>query len=279
MPFKTEIPAVKPITFVVAVSTSGNWSSGKTAPTKRGILEKNFLASPCLVGPHPHQILLQEDFSSAGKAYNDAIDKSVNEIIVFCHQDMFFPGPWIAQLQQSCEWLETKDPRWGVLGCSGITRERQMRGYVYSSGLGVVGDPSEPAEIQTLDEIVLVLRKSSGLRFDETLPHFHLYGADICLRAAERGMKSYAISAFCIHNTYANYNLTSEFYECCGHVRKVWRNSLPIETTCISITRSNLPVYVRRLRQVYLKHIRRKEYESTRVDDVTRVFEEVSGKI
>lgn len=256
---------LKPITFVVAVN-------------KRHVLEKNFLASPCLHDPHPHQILLQENFSSAASAYNDAIDKSVNDLIIFCHQDMFFPSPWISQLQHSRERLETKDPRWGVLGCSGITRERQMRGHVYSSGLGIVGNTSEPGEVQTLDEIVLIIRKSSGLKFDEGLPHFHFYGTDICLRAAEQGMKSYAISAFCVHNTYQNFRLPSEFYECCEHIRRVWKKSLPIETTCISITRSNLPIYLRRLRQAYLKHIRRKEREIARAEDVTRVLEKVSGR-
>jgi len=279
MSVKREIPGTKAVTFVVAVSSSGNWSSPKANSAKRDILEKNFLASPCLGGGHPHQILLQEGFRSAGEAYNDAIDKSVNDLIVFCHQDMFFPEPWISQLLESCEWLEHKDPNWGVLGCSGITGERRMYGYVYSSGLGIVGKPSDPAEIQTLDEIVIVLRKSSGLRFDERLPHFHFYGTDICLRAAAQGMKSYAISAFCVHNTYQNFNLTSEFYESCEYIRKTWKHSLPIQTTCISITRSNLPVYFRRLRQAYVKHIRRKEHEVTRADDVKQVFEEVSGRI
>ncbi len=263
MASKIETPEVKPITFVVAVN-------------KEDILEKNFLASPCLRGSHPHQILLQRGFASAAKAYNDAIDKSVNDLIVFCHQDMFFPAPWISQLQQSCKQLEAQDPRWGVLGCSGITRERKMYGHVYSSGLGIVGNTSESGEVQTLDEIVLILRKSSGLRFDEGLPHFHFYGADICLRAAARGMKSYAISAFCVHNTYQNFNLPNEFYECCDYIRKAWRGSLPIETTCITISSSNLPVYLRRLRQAYVKHIRRKECEVTRSKDVKQVFEELT---
>jgi hypothetical protein len=257
---------LEPITFVVAIN-------------KRDVLEQNFLASPCLRDPNPHQILLQENFKSAALAYNDAIDKSLNDLIVFCHQDMFFPASWISQLQESCARLGAEDPNWGVLGCSGITSERQMRGHVYSSGLGIVGDTSQPGEVQTLDEIVLIFRKSSGLRFDEGLPHFHFYGTDICLRAAERGMKNYAISAFCIHNTYQNFRLPVEFYECCEHIRKVWKKSLPIQTTCISITRSNLPVYLRRLRQAYVKHIRRKEHEVTRADDVKRVFEEVSGRI
>jgi len=265
MSFKKELLKEKAITFVVAVN-------------KRDVLEKNLMASPCLVNPHPHQILLQENFSSAAEAYNDAIDKSVNDLIVFCHQDMFFPRPWISQLQRTLDRLGTRDPKWGVLGCSGVTGDGEYRGYVYSSGVGMIGAPSEPAEVQTLDEIVLILRKSSGLRFDEGLRHFHLYGADICLRAAMRGMKSYAISVVCIHNTYQNYNLPNEFFECCEYVRRVWRASLPIQTTCIRITGSNIPIYLRRLKQIYFKHIRRKEYEVFRAEDVTQVFEELSRR-
>ncbi len=260
------MPELKPITFVVAVN-------------KKDVLERNFLASPFLLGAHPHQILFQENFSSAALAYNDAIDKSVNDLIVFCHQDIFFPEDWMSDLHRALQYLDRHDPKWGVVGCSGITREGVYRGHVYSSGVGIIGVPSDPAEVQTLDEIVLILRKSSGLRFDGELPHFHLYGADICLRAAVREMKTYAISAFCVHNTYTNYTLPKEFYECCDYMRHEWREALPIQTTCIRITRSNVPVRLRRLRESYAKYIKRKRRETTRADDVRKVFEEVTGRM
>lgn len=255
----------KSITFVIAVN-------------QRDVLERNFLLSPCVRNPHAHQILLQENFESAALAYNDAIDKSVNDLIVFCHQDVFFPEAWISQLQHAVEYLEAHDPGWGVLGCSGVTREGEFRGHVFSQGVGIIGEPSEPAEIQTLDEIVLILKKSSGLRFDEKLPHFHLYGTDICLRAAERGMGTYAISAFCIHNTYQNFNLPNEFYESCEYVRAAWRNCLPIQTTCIRITRFNVPIYLRRLKQAWFKHVWPKEHETLRARDVAQILEEFAGK-
>lgn len=263
MPSAAQNSAQKAITFVVCVN-------------KRDILKTNLLASPCLLVPHPHQIILQEGFSSATAAYNDAIEKSVNDLIVFCHQDMFFPAPWITQLASILDCLQIRDPNWGVLGCCGITFDGRLRGYVYSSGVGIIGEPAEPAEVQTLDEIVLILRKSSGLRFDERLPHFHLYGTDICLRAATRGMKNYAISALCIHNTYQDFDLPKEFFECCQHVKREWRQFLPIRTTCIRITTSNIPIYLRRCEQLYFKHIRRRDKRVFRVADVTRLFEEVT---
>jgi hypothetical protein len=256
--------AKRPITFVVAVRSRG------------GILETNFLASPCLRTLHDHQILIQENFMSAAKAYNDAIERAVNDLIVFVHQDLILGKTWHLDLARSLAYLEVNDPKWGVLGCSGMTRERQLCAYLYSSGLGVLGSPFEdPVPIQALDEVILILRKSSGLRFDDSLPHFHFYGTDVCLRAATLGMKNYAISAFCIHNTHQNLILAKEFYECYWHIRKVWKNALPIQTTCIRVTLSNLPMYTRKLREAYLRYIRRKEFGGSRAADVHRLLQEV----
>jgi hypothetical protein len=252
----------KTVTFVVAVNN-------------RELFDANFLASPCLREPHGHQILVQENFASAAKAYNDAIERSMNDLIVFCHQDVFLPEPWLSELGRALDYLQVHDSNWGVLGCSGMTRDRRHWRYLYSSGLGVSGEPlAHPEPVQTLDEIVLILRKSWGLRFDERLKHFHLYGTDICLRAATLGMKSYAISAFCLHNTHQSLILPREFYDCCQHIKRVWKGSLPIQTTCIRITRSNIPLYLRRVQEFHLRYIRRKEVGGTRVQNVQRFFEE-----
>jgi hypothetical protein len=246
---------VTPITFVIAVNN-------------KHVFESNFLASPSLSGPHSHQILVQEGFSSASKAYNDAIDRSTNDLIVFAHQDMIFPESWLLDLRRALDSLQRMDPQWGVLGCYGETLKDGGRGYIYSGGLGVMGKPMDrPVPVQTLDEIVLILRKSSGLRFDESLPHFHFYGADICMAAAARGLKSYAISAFCIHNTQQNFILPKEFYESYRHVKHRWKNSLPIRTTCVTMTRFDIYMYRKRIQEAYLRFVLRKEIGAFRVKD------------
>ncbi len=234
------------ITFAVAVN-------------HREVFSDNFLAAPFFCRPHNHEILVQENFDSAAKAYNDAIDRSSNDLIVFAHQDVFLPESWPWQLARALDFLGLNDPRWGVLGCFGRSCSGDRLGHVYSSGLGVIGMPLEhPTPVQTLDEIVLIVRKSSGLRFDENLPHFHLYGTDICLRAAEQGMKNYAISAFCVHNTRQIMVLPREFYACCKYIRRSWREHLPIQTTCVRLTKLNLPVYRMQLQEIVLR-IRRKD--------------------
>ena len=254
------------VTFVVAVNS-------------RDLLERNFLASPGLGKSRHHQILIQDNFTSAAKAYNDAIDRADNDLIVFCHQDVLLPEAWLSQLQRALDDLARSDPKWGVLGSYGNTQDGRGWGHVYSSGDDTIGKPfKRPVGVQTLDEIVLILRKSSGLRFDDSLPHFHFYGTDICLRAAKRGMKSYAVSAFCIHNTHQTLVLPKEFYECCRHIKRVWKEYLPIQTSCIRITKFNFPIYSRRLREFYLRHIRRKEYGGTRVKDPLSLLERVFNK-
>jgi len=126
---------------------------------------------------------------------------------------MIFPEPWLVQLELAVTHLKRTDPSWGVLGCSGVTPDGTGVGWVYAPNQGLLGKSFDhPQPIQTLDEIVLIFRKSSGLRFDDSLPHFHLYGTDICLRAAQRGMRSYVIPAFCVHNASYYPVLPKEFY-------------------------------------------------------------------
>src|SRR5262249_41694661 len=101
--------SANPITFVIAVNN-------------RKLLQHNFLASPCLRELRDNQILIQENFDSAAKAYNDAIERAGNDLIVFCHQDILLPEPWLSQLQCALRYLEVHDPTWGVLGSSGSTQ-------------------------------------------------------------------------------------------------------------------------------------------------------------
>lgn len=257
--------ATDQVTFVVAVNS-------------REVVQDNFLASPCFAQARPHTILIQENFESATQAYNDAIEKSPNDLLIFCHQDIYLPAEWLTNVQRALDFLEHHDPKWGVLGCAGIAVDGQMWGRVYSSGLGVIGNmPEHPTPIQTLDEIVLIFRKSSGLRFDDSLLHFHLYGTDICMRAAESGRRNYAIPAFCVHNTHQILALPKEFYEGCSHIRKTWKRHLPIQTTCIRLTRSNLPVIKSKLRDFYRRYLRRNS-GVRRVKDIRLVLQELAGK-
>jgi hypothetical protein len=97
-------------------------------------------------------------------------------------------------------------------------------------------------EVRTLDEVVLIIRKASGLRFDEQLPGFHLYGTDLCLEAERRRWKCYSLSAYCIHNSQPYKMLPLAFWKACLYLRRKWASVLPVETPCIEITRWGVPI-------------------------------------
>ncbi len=235
------------------------------------VLHKNLCLSPGLSNEGKNQLIIKRNYNAASLAYNEAIEEAKNEIILFVHQDIYLPEQWFMSLRLSLSYFEREKINWGVLGCFG-TREGWERGKeigrVYSNGWGTIGrEINKPEPVQALDEIVLVIKKSSGLKFDPTLPSFHLYGTDICMSAKEIEMTSYVIPAFCIHNTNQILSLPKEFYECYRHVKKRWKKYLPIYTPCIRISRFDGDLHMRRLRRLYARLLHKESAPIYRVED------------
>jgi hypothetical protein len=237
------------------------------------ILQNTLFASPS-IGPEC-QIIIKRGFPCAGKAYNAGLAESRHELVVFAHQDVYLPATWIDALRESLADLERTNPGWGVLGPFGVacTNPAQLTGFCYSTGLGrILGGPfSSPVPARTLDELVLVVRRSSGLSFDEQIPGFHLYGTDICLAAAARGMNSYIVPSFCIHNANGIVQLPSEFWRAYFYLRRKWRSALPVTTCCTTITKWCFPV-VRRVAAEFKGRNRVRRLE-TRTQDVVALYE------
>jgi len=196
------------------------------------------------------EVLVQRGFASAAQAYNTGLKAATAEAIVFVHQDVFFPEGWFESVSQAIAAISVRDPDWGVLGVFGISLSGEGVGHLYSTGLQcVLGHAfDKPIQVCSLDEVVLIMRRSSGLQFDENLSGFHLYGADICLAAQRKGLNCYAISAFCVHNSNGHALLPRSYLQAASYVRRKWRADLPIRTPCMVITRWGTPLirhYVR----------------------------------
>jgi len=215
--------------------SSTGWSVA-SAVNNQDVLQSCLLGSPDI--PSATELILQKGYSSAAAAYNAAIDRAKTDLIVLVHQDVYLPGGWFSEVQKALQVLEAKDPQWAVVGVWGGKRAGEFTGHLYCTGLErVLGQPnSVPVEVTSLDEVLLILRKSSGVRFDERLRGFHMYGTDICLEAKARGLKSYAISAFCVHNTNGYRMLPWDFWKSYFFLRRKWKRELPIATSCTSIT-------------------------------------------
>lgn len=238
------------------------------------VLQKNLLASPSIDGRC--QIITKRGFPCTGKAYNAGIADARHEIIVLAHQDIYLPQDWIINLERALSQLVAEDPNWGVLGMVGMTRRpnEELKGYCYSTGLqGYVGKPfAEPAEVRSLDEIVLIIRRSSGLLFDESMPGFHFYGTDICLEAEKKKMKNYSASAFCIHNTNGISRFPADFWRAYLYLRLKWWERLPVTTCCTTITKWCGPMILTIARDL-LHGVLRSRKVGSRTEDLTGLIQ------
>ena len=135
-------------------------------------------------------------------------------------------------------------PLWGVTGAYGVTTCGKGAGHIYSTGLGrFVGEPfTEPIQVRSLDEMLLVLRRSADIRFDERVPGFHLYGTDICLEAEARGMRNCVLPCFALHNSIGIKWLPMSFWQAYIYLRRKWKNRLPLITPCTKITAGCTPI-------------------------------------
>jgi glycosyltransferase involved in cell wall biosynthesis len=218
-------------------------------------------------------VLLQTGYTSAAAAYNAAIDKAKTDILVFAHQDAYLPDGWIAALRRTLDVLSTKDPNWAILGVWGVKNSGGGVGYLYCAGLmEKLGNSFEDVvEVSSLDEVVLIVRKASGLRFDERLSGYHFYGTDICLEAKRRGLKCYAISAFCIHNTNGYNLLPFGFWRSYLFIRRKWMSELPIHTSCIEVTSWCWPIFRWNIARI-IELVLGKNKAGKRVSDPSELF-------
>lgn len=140
------------------------------------------------VEPNPHGW-------NAAQGLNHGIEQLEAEWIVCLHQDVLFPGDFWQRLTTSLSELTDDVALAGLVGCE---RSGRFRGHIVDPN-GHCCWPSLPRQVLALDEVLIAVRKSSGLRFCEEVPGFHCYGADICFEADRRGLKTMAIDAPLVH--------------------------------------------------------------------------------
>jgi polysaccharide pyruvyl transferase WcaK-like protein len=227
----------------LTMSTSRSYSLIVAVKSEhRTVLENTLLKSPDI--GQDVEVILKWDYPCVSSAYNQGISEANGDILIFVHSDVYLPKGWLERLEKTIEGLERNDANWGVLGVFGVTSTGQLAGHVYSTGLKRMlgGSFDDPLHTLSLDELLLVTRRSSGLRFDGRLPGFHLYGTDICLEAKRKNLKSYIISAFCVHNSIGVRYLSLAFWRAYVQLRRKWWTELPIRTCCTTISRSYWPV-------------------------------------
>lgn len=203
------------------------------------ILAANLARSPCVASLGLH---VERDAPSAAAAYNRALDALDADVVVFAHHDVFLPAGWERVLAARLDEVAALDPDWALYGSFGVGLDAAHIGPVWSSSLGqIVGRvPLEPVQVQSFDELLIVLRRSSGLRFDEGLGGWHFYGTDIVAQARARELRAWAGALPCIHNDRFHGALGQDFTDAYRAMRRKWRHALPLRSPITKISRSGL---------------------------------------
>jgi len=205
------------------------------------VYQQCFLSSPLFSDTRlDFQIIAQRGFGTAGAAFNEGIARAKHDLIVCIHQDVILPVHWSERFQARRGELESQGIPLGVVGCWGITSQGERAGHVYhrdrqlfprkAGDNGNRGPMSLPQRVQTLDELLISFRKSSGLRFDPNLPSFFGYAVDICLQAEEQGLQNFVVDSPCVHQTADQRRIRKELFESASYILKKWKKLLPILT-------------------------------------------------
>lgn len=171
-------------------------------------------------------------FTNIPDAYNSVAP--IGDLMCYLHHDVFLPESFEKDLITA---MQRVPDDWGVLGVAGVklvNGKRTIHGHISDRGKQWGSPWNLPAEVDTLDEMLLITR--CDLMFD---PQFaqDFYGADLCMQARELGKKCYAISAYCEHNSSRQVGgRTAAFYEAEKLFKRKWKDRLPIVTTCSILT-------------------------------------------
>jgi hypothetical protein len=159
------------------------------------ILEKCLVQS--LILQDDDELIVIEGAKSIAAGYNCGIDKAKNKIKCFIHHDLIVTNPILLRMNLLAYCIEDV----GMVGIVGSQTdatpwwEGKCVGSVVDSRNGILYFSDGKQFCLHLDG--LMLATWHDVRFDESIPGFHLYDQDICKQMAVKGL-----SNFCIKDGY-----------------------------------------------------------------------------
>ena len=177
------------------------------------------------------KFIIQREYTNIPQAYNEAIPRCQKSYICFLHQDVYLPAGWEREV---IDQIRKLNDDWGVLGVAGVKlhgSDKLYLGYISDRGCKWGSPKGLPVEVDTLDELLLIIKNDGSIKFDEGVKN-HFYGADICMQAKLENKKNYALEAFCLHNSIHGGELYPDFWESYEYMKEKYKDSLPIGTTC-----------------------------------------------
>lgn len=139
-------------------------------------------------------------YSSARKAYDDAVKRSRGEYLLFIHPDIRFENTRaLSTIMASVQRIQN----FGIIGIAGCPEKLVGNKRVIYSNI-VHGTPpisagrkiTEAREVQTVDECFFIVSRNSYNKIPFSHAEgWHLYAVEICLQYLKAGYQNYVVPA------------------------------------------------------------------------------------
>ena len=139
------------------------------------------------------ELIVIEGANSIAKGYNSGIDRAKNKIKCFIHHDLIVTNPILLRMNLLAYCIEDI----GMVGIVGSQTdatpwwEGQCVGSVVDSRNGILFFSDGKEFCLHLDGLMLATYQD--VRFDESIPGFHLYDQDICKQMEKQGKKNFCL--------------------------------------------------------------------------------------
>lgn len=155
------------------------------------ILEKCLLKS--LILKDEDELIVIKGAESIAQGYNSGIDRAKHKIKCFIHHDLIVTNPILLRMNLIAYCTEDI----GIVGVVGSKTDAspwwngQCVGSVVDSRNGILHFTDGKEFCLHLDGLMMATYQD--VRFDESIPGFHLYDQDICKQMAAKGLNNFCI--------------------------------------------------------------------------------------
>jgi hypothetical protein len=168
-------------------------------------------------------------YPSAGAALNHGVSLARNDFVVFVHQDVFLHS--LTALKEAAAAMLAGG--FGLLGAVGIQPDGRITGRVRDRVV-LLGDPvGQPAEVDSVDEVLFLAPRSQLLREPLTESGdmaWHAYAVEYGLRVRKLGLRTGVADIPLTHNSLStNVDRLDVAHQA---VAAGYPDLLPVRTTC-----------------------------------------------